>query len=68
MVVVIFSGGRNFVFGDVLGGGGVENKMTYGQGGHVFRQVLGGGVRCVPLVFLFIKSHSPDPLYPSSIM
>ena len=23
---------------------GVENKMTYGQGGgHVFRQVLGGG-------------------------
>ena len=45
---------------------GVENKMTYGQGGHVFRKVS-GGVRYVPLVFLFIKSHSywgakpPDP-------
>ena len=29
-----------------------------GRGGPVFRQVGGGGVRYVPLVFLFIKSHS----------
>ena len=34
-------GGVGKFFGDVLGG--VENKMTYGQGGgHVFRQVLRG--------------------------
>ena len=41
--------------------------MTKGQGGHVFRQVFGGGggVRCVPLVFHFIKSHSLPPRPPS---
>ena len=32
-------GGRKF-FWRFTGGGG-ENKMTYGQGSHVFRQVLG---------------------------
>ena len=49
-------GGRKFFWWCT--GGGVENKMTHGQGGgHVFCQVL-GGVRCVLLVFLFIKSHS----------
>ena len=72
---VIFRGGGSECFLVMYWGGG-ENKMTYGQGGgHVFRQVLGGGVRCVPLVFLFIKSHSswgaqtpvPPPLYPVSL-
>ena len=37
--------------------GGIENKMTYGQGGSCISSGI-GGVRCVPLVFLFIKSHS----------
>ena len=47
----LYSGGGvgNF-FGDVLGGG-VENKMTYGQGGHVFRQVLGGQMCSIGLSF-----------------
>ena len=58
----LYSGGAvgNF-FGDVLGGG-VENKMTYGQGGGgvmYFGQYWGRGVRCVPLVFLFIKRPPP---------
>ena len=63
-------GGWIFFFGDVLGGG-VENKNPLGQGGHIFRQEFGGGgVKCVPLVFAFIKSQSflgakpPDPPYP----
>ena len=30
--------------------GGGENKMTWGKGGHVFRQVF-GVVRCVLLSF-----------------
>ena len=48
----LFSGGvRNF-FGDVLGG--VENKITYGQGGSCILSGI-GRVRCVPLVFLFIN-------------
>ena len=48
----LYSGGVGIFFCDVLGGE-VEKKMTYssGIGG-------GGGVRCVSLVFLFIKSHS----------
>ena len=53
----LYSGGVGNFFGDVLGGG-LKIKWPMGRGGHVFRQVLGGGVRCVPLVFLFIKSHS----------
>ena len=42
---------------------GVENKMTNGQegGGSCISSGI-GGLRCVPLVFLFIKIHSfPDP-------
>ena len=53
---VIFRGGVGNFFGDVLGG--LKIKWPMGRGGHVFRQVWGRGVRCVPLVFLFIKSHS----------
>ena len=34
-------------------------------GGHIFHHVLGGGVRCVPLVFAFIKSHRPQNPPPS---
>ena len=48
--------------------------MTYGQGRVVMYFVRywgGGGVRCVPLVFLFIKSHNfwgaQTPLYPISL-
>ena len=52
---VIFRGVGNF-FRDVLGG--VENIMTYRQGGGSCISSGIGGVRCVPLVFLFIKSHS----------
>ena len=59
-------GGRNF-FVDALGGGS-ENKMALGQGGSCISSgIWGGGVRCVPLVLHFIKSHSfwglcpPDP-------
>ena len=38
----LYLGGSEIFFGDIPGG--VENKMTYGRGGgHVFRQVLGGG-------------------------
>ena len=66
----LYSGGSDFFFDDVLGGG-VENKNPLGQGGgHIFHQVFGGGgVRCVPLVFAFIKSQgfwggSPDYPYP----
>ena len=56
---VIFRVGVRIFFGDVLGG--LKIKWPRGRGGgHVFRQVFGGGggVRCVPLVFHFIKSHS----------
>ena len=35
----------------------VKNKMTYGQVGSCILSGI-GGVRHVPLVFLFIKSHS----------
>ena len=50
--------GVGIFFGDVLGGGG-EKKMTYGQGGGVMYFVrYWRGIRCVPLVFLFIASHS----------
>ena len=58
-------GGSEFFFGDVLGGG--ENKKPLGQGGHIFHQVF-GGVRCVPLVFAFIKNQSPPPPPPISQM
>ena len=59
-------------FGDVLGRLKIKRPMGRG-GGHVFRQVLrGGGCRCVPFVFLVIKSHSflgaQTPLYANSIM
>ena len=37
----LYSEGVGNFLGDVLWGG--ENKMTYGQGGHVFRQVFCGG-------------------------
>ena len=42
---------------------GVKNKMTYGQGvGSCISSGIGEGrVRCVPLVFLFIKSHTFCP-------
>ena len=48
----IQGGGVGNCFGDVLGVG-VENKMTYGQGGggHVFRQVLGGQMCSTGLSF-----------------
>ena len=70
--VIFKGGGVGNNFDDVLGHGGVENKMTYGQeggGGSCISSSMGGGVRCVPLVFLFIKSHnflgalSPRPPY-----
>ena len=51
---VIFRGGRNFFLWCT---GGVEKKMSYGQGGSCISSGI-GGVRCVPLVFHFIKSHS----------
>ena len=39
----LYSGGGSEIFLVMYLGGGVENKLTYGQGGgHVFRQVLGG--------------------------
>ena len=40
--------------------GGLKIKSPWGRGGgHIFHQVFGGGgVRCVPLVFAFIKSQS----------
>ena len=68
----LYSGGagRKFFWWCTVG---VENKITYGQGGSCISSGI-GGLRCVPLVFLFIKSHSfwgaapPVPLYPSSIM
>ena len=53
---VIFRGGGQNFFCDVPGG--VEKKMTYGQGGSCISSGIGGGIRRVPLVFLFIKSHS----------
>ena len=55
---VIFRGGSEFFFGDVLGG--LKIKIPWGRGGgHIFHQEFGGGgVRCVPLVFAFIKSQS----------
>ena len=63
----LYSGGVGNFFGDVLGGGELKIlKMTYGQGGSCISSGI-GRVRCVPLVFLFIKSHSfwgrstPDP-------
>ena len=53
----LYSGGGRKFLGDVLGG--VENKMTHGQGRScILSGIGGGGVRCVPLVFLFNKSHS----------
>ena len=64
----LLQGGRNF-FGDVLVEGEGENKKPFGQGGHILHQVF-CGVRCVPLVFAFIKSQSywgakpPDFPYP----
>ena len=67
-------GGRKFFWWCT---GGVENKMTYGQGGHVFRQVLwGGGGSDVfhwsffSLKFIASGGAAPPrpPLYPSSIM
>ena len=48
-------GGVGIFFGDVLGG--LKIKIPWGRGGHIFHQVF-GGVRCVPLVFAFIKSQS----------
>ena len=42
--------------GDVLGG--LKIKIPWGRGGgHIFHQEF-GGVRCVPLVFAFIKSQN----------
>ena len=52
----------------IFRGGGVENKMTYGQGGgHVFRQVLGRGSDVFHWSFFSLKViasgglHPPDP-------
>ena len=67
----LYSGGGvgNF-FGDVLGG--LKIKWPMGRGVMYFVR-YGGGVRCVLLVFLFIKSHSfwgaqpPRPLPPPYI-
>ena len=52
----LYSGGESEIFLVMYWGGG-ENKITYGQGGSCISSGI-GGVRCVPLVFLFIKSHS----------
>ena len=52
----LYSGGGVGIFlGDVLGGG--ENKNPLGQGGSYISSGI-WGVRCVPLVFAFIKSQS----------
>ena len=55
---VIFRGGRKLFWWCT---GGVENKKPLGKLGVSYISSGiggGGGVRCVPLVFAFIKSHS----------
>ena len=66
-------GGVGIFFFLVMYWGGVKIKIPWDGGGHIFHQVF-GGVRCVSLLFAFIKSQSfwgggqapqtPPPPYP----
>ena len=65
-------GGVGIFFGDVLGGG-VKIKIPWGRGGSYISSGIWEGVRCVPLVFAFIKSFwgakpPPPPRPPISQM
>ena len=60
-------GGGRKRFGDVLGELKIKSLLSRGGGASYIASgiffFLGGGVRCVPLVFASIQS--PDPPYPN---